>query len=1463
MSPLSPTYACTMPTRILDLHRRFRPASDEDGDRRFRGLFATPSEQNPDWMSLLQKRRVVVLAEAGSGKSAEFERTCGIIRQTGAFAFSAAVRDVATSGLPGALVPADRQLFDDWKSSPDALCWLFIDSVDEAKDQGHHFDTAARFLADAIIGMEDRTHLYISGRFTDWDKTGDSASMAKWLSLPSPPPPPLDLGEEVRATLHRKDREPTTGAPEPIEVMVLEPLTRTQVRRFAVGSGIQDADALLEALEEGNLWRFAARPLDLAWMVEYWRDHRRLGTLRDMVKASVRARLLDPDVSRRRADPLEAEGAGRALYRIGAAFVLCGKVTIRVPAGGLDLSPPEQSLPLEAILPEWADGRRRLLLGRPVFDPATLGRARLHNDNEGTLRCYLAAQWLASLLAAGCPIQIIHDLLFVDLYGYRLVRPDMAEVAAWLAGTHAAIADELISRDPFALLSRGDPGSLPVPARIKAFDASLLHVDDTDHEKLWFSDDGIRRFAGAELDAHIEDWWTRAGDRVEAQHLVLRLIRIGQQGGGLPIARTVAFDQSADELTQLLAGRALARIGDVDDMRRYARHIVEHREALSRSAILNGLEALFPEHVAVDEFFQLIDHVGLMEEGGHVSVLPLDSEVAGKFGTAASLQVFLEGLLERFGDLTGDGQEHSFRDAFANIAAACASRLLDYHPDNVPDVVSDLNLFLRESRRSSWDDGTARSLSAKFSSSPGRRRTSFWRSVERLRTHPFVTDGDDMNLFFVQHLGWPVVLEDADLDWLMADIRERPQARDRLTALRGAHAYWRQNGERPEVLERLTEAASAEPELAARLAAWQVPLEESPSIRKQIADFEVVRRRNEEAAETRDRSWIDLIGSLRDDPTVFDRLSQQTAKTVDSRLFHLWQFLTWRTQSRGRYAIDDLDTVRPILGEDLTRRFGTALIAFADAHMPLGSVEDASEHRLTSNFDIIALTGTALAAGTVAGWASSITPERAAQAARLAVAELNGFPAYLVQLAVAHPQVVRTVLLKAVHAQLSRADPAAHGMLDRLEHADPALGRLIVDDLAAYLQVNAEVQVVSLERIVSALIRALPKQVEGLAELARRRAEESTDPGAAAYYLLLLFALEGDPAVDVLRAKMATLDGRSQADLCCILLPRLFGDRFNRAVNPPRALSVRRLEQLLIIAFEGVRPSEDTVRPDLVVYSPELRDEAQDARNMIFDLLRKTSGEAAHAALVRLTSMPGFPIEPKHMRIWTRRHAEADAVLTEWLPGDVVTFERSFDRAPTTTADLQLVARRRTERIQHDLIDGKYAQGDTLQGLVDEPAVQRWLAIQFEALQGEAYTLQRETHYAGEKEPDIVLTSRHSGVELPIEIKVVDELTVAQMEAALVNQLCGQYLRHASARHGILLLVYQKARLGGWNLVPGEPLAPFSAVLEHLVNQARLIREDLATGPQPIVAAIDVSEVVPMQLRRRQTRERKKSTTRY
>jgi hypothetical protein len=336
---------------------------------------------------------------------------------------------------------------------------------------------------------------------------------------------------------------------------------------------------------------------------------------------------------------------------------------------------------------------------------------------------------------------------------------------------------------------------------------------------------------------------------------------------------------------------------------------------------------------------------------------------------------------------------------------------------------------------------------------------------------------------------------------------------------------------------------------------------------------------------------------------------------------------------------------------------------------------------------------------------------------------------------------------------------------------------------------------------------------------------------------------------------MAKIDPADQTTLCSALLPRVVGGRFSRGAVVQQDFSVARLEEMLILAFEGIRMDEDIRHPDGEVHSIGARDEAEEARNAIFTRITATPGEATQAVFRRLMAIPNFSIQPDWLRIQAMRRAENDAALPSWFPGDVIVMERTMDRAPVTTADLQLLARRRFEDLAHDLVHHKFQQGDTLQAMPDEDAVQRWTATQLEARQKESYTVQRETEVPDSKAPDIMLTSRHSGVDLPIEIKVVDGMTLADIEAALETQLCGQYLRHRTARHGILLLVHQKPRRG-WTMVRGEPLVPFATVVAHLEAKAQAIRETSATGPQPIVVAIDVSAIVPLKAKRAAARAR-------
>jgi hypothetical protein len=87
------------------------------------------------WESILTRRRVVILAEAGSGNTAELREQTRLRTEAGQFAFYATVEDVGRDGLDNALGSADRARLGSWRRVDDSA-WFFIDSVDEAKRSG-------------------------------------------------------------------------------------------------------------------------------------------------------------------------------------------------------------------------------------------------------------------------------------------------------------------------------------------------------------------------------------------------------------------------------------------------------------------------------------------------------------------------------------------------------------------------------------------------------------------------------------------------------------------------------------------------------------------------------------------------------------------------------------------------------------------------------------------------------------------------------------------------------------------------------------------------------------------------------------------------------------------------------------------------------------------------------------------------------------------------------------------------------------------------------------------------------------------------------------------------------------------------------------------------------------------------------------------------------------------------------
>ena len=528
-----------MPTIALD--RRFIEWNNEEPPdpetHRALGL----GEPGIGWDELLLKSRAVILAEAGSGKTEEMLERARITVANHRIAFYVTVEDVGRDGLEGALGISDRERLAAWHTSTDEA-WFFVDSVDEAKSKRIRLDKVVRRLADGVRGAADRAHIILSGRNSDWEFRKDLDSLTEWLPVPHRICTPAPTPEEELVRLVRQEvREQKKPPPEKPFVAIMARLDRTRVRRFAEGKATPDLELFLAAIDDADLWHFARRPLDLDWLVRFWQSENRLGSRMEMVERSITERLKETNPDRARADSLDSTAGLRGVERIAAAMVFGRRATIAIPDSEFVFT-SDSPLDLAEVLPDWPAEDRSQLLSRPVFDPATLGRARFHNDNEGVVRGFLTARWLVRMRRANLSTEALFDLLFATSYGVEVIRPSLNETAAWLSLWEDNLANEVARRQPLLLLTAADPASLSSDIRRKALESLMHELANGDKELPWCDNDQLRLFARPDLGSLVASLWPRYKSSAEAAELLLRIAWLG----GLKECAKVAWDAAFD-----------------------------------------------------------------------------------------------------------------------------------------------------------------------------------------------------------------------------------------------------------------------------------------------------------------------------------------------------------------------------------------------------------------------------------------------------------------------------------------------------------------------------------------------------------------------------------------------------------------------------------------------------------------------------------------------------------------------------------------------------------------------------------------------------------------------------------------------------------------------------------------------------------------------------------------------------
>ncbi|MGF6658212.1 hypothetical protein OKW34_008802 [Paraburkholderia youngii] len=1417
------------------------------------------------WPDLIAKRRVVVLAEAGSGKTEELAEQARQQTAAGRFAVYATVQDVGRDGLDKALRSADRQRLNAWRNSNEPG-WFFIDSIDEAKLDNIRLERALRQIAEGIVGGESRAHIVLSGRHTDWEFARDAMRLNDELPLPhdNPAEPLPTLETLVRRVLRREKRPEPTPAEAPL-IVVMAQLDTEQVRTYAAAKKTPNLDGLMSAIEAASLWGFACRPLDLDWIVRFWRSHGRLGSFTVMTEVGLRERLQETDPERGRRDSLDAERAKHGLERIGAALVFGRQTTVAIPDNDAQLETEENVAKIDDVLPDWSSEDRMKLLTRPAFDPATFGRARLHNDNEGVVRAYLAARWLQRLRQANLPQRRLHDLLFSRTYEVELVKPSLLETAAWLALWDESVANEVVRRAPFLLFTAGDPASLPLETRRKLLTA-LVERMRREEEVPLLDLSSLARFAQPDIAPALRAIWAADKEHDEIRRFVLRLIWLGKIKDCADLAVAASFGQYQDFSTGITAGRALLAAGDERAHKDYAEYIKLQCASVSPTLVWEAVEDLFPQLIGVHDLLAILAVIHLGDaEGGGFRFDWNGEKLVERLTSAADLTRLIEGLLQQLEaePQAGIGERSRRDEQYAEALGAAARRLLDLSPANLaptPSIDAVLRIGGRRMNMTQTGINKASDAVELLHRTPERRRAAFWRAADRLGNRANWMGRPLLHPFQMEFLGWSPGLILDDIDWLLTDGPSRAHATERRLAINAALTVWSTAGKSEALKTRIADVAATDTEMQAAYVEWMTPRIKSAEEIKSEEELAETLRASERAQSEQEQSWIDFIADLRANPAQLRQLQPTTETSVDSRIYSLWQLLSEATSSSSRYAIDSVAPVTELAGEEVAAAFAAGLAEIWRAWEPtLHSVRPPGERNQISTIDCLGIAGVSIEAATRADWALHLTEQQAIRAAEYATLELNGFPDWIAALAAARPAAVVKVLAQEAASNLDDPTPLGHyQILEAISRGDENLARLMSPTLLHELKARFNLNSTALRPMLFTLKRGLSGDAkQAFCTLLLGRFQSSADPQASAQYLGAAYAIDAQSATDALMAKLDLLGEAEKTALVGRVLPQIFGSHLSLLAPPDVHLDVATLERLVLLAYGIVRVEEDHDRTNKGVYSPDERDEAQEARSAAFAALVNTPGHATYAAILRLMDTPNFPVARSRLLALAQERAANDAEHTAWSADGPLRVEQQFERPPVTGPELQLVALQRLEDLQHDLVHGDFQQGTTLSAQPDEPAVQNWMADRLRQAQGTAYSIEREVHVADEKEPDLRFRAKASDVNVATEIKVAESWTMQQLEDALVSQLCGQYLRGQDGREGILLLVHQKPRPKGWELPDGTYLK-FEAVVQRLRALAMRIRSESSMGPQPEICVIDVSSCARPLERRKSVPKRSK-----
>jgi hypothetical protein len=1384
------------------------------------------------WSTLLESERVLLVSEAGMGKTYECQRQQQCLWEEGRSAFFVELATLATDPLERQFSAGEKQRFDNWKTAQTERAFFFLDSVDELKLTQRSFETTLKQFAAALGDNLERACIVLTTRPTAFDLN----LVRKWL--PVQPSPEVLVPEDYFANVAmsvNKESYAKRSTPE-WRFVALAALEEKQMRALAAAQGVGDPDALLDAVNAHHAHDFAKRPLDFLELCGDWKRHGRIRAHREQVDNSLEIKLR-PRSDRPERTQLPPQRARSGAAQLALAALLSRKLTLWHSSDN-DRSRGDAPLDPAKILDDWTDDEVNTLLERPLFGFATYGRVRFHNRS---IVEFLAAERLKSLVDRGLPIRVLMRLLFATTpEGQLIVKPSLQPVAAWLAPHIPPVCFKLLEHEPSVLLRYGDPGSLNLALRTQALER-YVHMYGADG---WRGQEipnlQVQRLAMNDLDQVIARLWAGGVRNPEVRETLLELIGAGQMNGCADIAYGVAIDPANHARDRLRGLLALARLQDTRlptllDL--IASASPDWPEDLARLVICH----LFPQHLSVPRLVKTLARVFQKshEISGISAVLPLAIAKAKlEPAVLADLQLGLRELVSdscRWHDQLY--RVTSGRQDLVPALLVSSRRRLEIG-ETGPDLFDSVALAGMLARLDHDATIESKTLTAVLTDAPSPVRAGvFWANDRLVREH---YPKDDYKPFFRLHQfqmygAYQIDLQ-KDADWLLGTLSDmsRPVT-DRELALETALRYSKDHPDRVAWLKRIVAISSDNEQLESCakefLSAVETP---GPPPAWQIEDEK--RRKESQRRHAKNlASWKLFWRELNNNPEAAFSESR-----IENTSWNLWRAMEKDAQDHS-FSGWNPGFIERVFDRDMVDRLRVALSAAWRTDRPTLRSERPPDQRNTYLLRWrIGLAGL-YAESEDTFWASKLTAEEADLACRYALLDLNRLPPWLESIAKVHPAVVDTTIGNELMDELGDSDAKHSMILQDVSYASPTVISLFLARIRSWLKdslANGGASIVEADKVGRATRLLLDhgddQDAAYLLAAGLSKLRVNPDPLEILFWLPILARL--DPSVCV--AEMERLAGPilpAPESQVVGWFSSLFGHGSDLDLSKFEA-QPELLLRLVRLANRHVRLEDDVHHDD--IYSPGPRDHAQHGRSVLGSALLSTRGPGAWDIKMKFAEDP----EVAHYRDRIRAIAleklaeDWDAVVLS--EADVVQLEREHDFSPTSRVEMAALLDTRLADIE-DLLLQDASPRELWAAIKIERLLRRALAAELQKMARGAYLVNQEAVTGDEKESDIRIASTTAHLEAVIELKIGEnDYSFCNLRDALHTQLVGNYMAPEHRRVGCLLISVSTGRC--WKEPDTGSRMEFEEVISRLDAEAKVLAASLGYGAFVAVRGLDL-----------------------